>query len=335
MAFRWIEVIAPRDCRDAICDAAREAGISEIVMADAEGETRMAIRLLAGEIDRQDLIDRLQDLLDGQDGWRIVLTDTAAVTPVTEEERDLEQDRDRARAEEQVHASREEIYQRVGDGASFGVDFVALVALSTVVASAGMLRGDTAVVIGGMVIAPLLGPLLALGFGVAVGDRGIVVSALRTAGLGLVLSVGFAFLLGLVVGIDVWMPELVARTRPDPGSAILALASGAAAALSVAMPVASGLVGVMVAVALLPPAATVGLCLAQGQLGMAGGAGLLLAVNLVSVALATVVTFLLRGIRPRRWHERKGAEQSQRLTVIGLGLALLALVALAWAVQRS
>jgi uncharacterized membrane protein len=105
----------------------------------------------------------------------------------------------------------------------------------------------------------------------------------------------------------------------------LALASGAAAALSLTTGLSSALVGVMVAVALLPPAASTGLLAGAGDMAGAEGALLLLAVNVVSVNLAAQVVFLGRRIRPLTWFEKKVAA---RYSAIGLALWLVALALL-------
>lgn len=81
----------------------------------------------------------------------------------------------------------------------------------------------------------------------------------------------------------------------------------------------------MVAVALLPPVATLSIALALLDLGAAAGAALLLAVNLVSVNLSALAVFLLKGVRPRTWIEQWSAQQSTRLTLWTLGGALVLL----------
>jgi uncharacterized membrane protein len=93
-------------------------------------------------------------------------------------------------------------------------------------------------------------------------------------------------------------------------SAVLAMASGAAAVLSLTSGLPSVLVGVMVAVALLPPAATMGLMLGAGQMELAYGAAFLLAVNIVAVNLSAKLGFLIQGIKPRTWLEKEKAHQS-------------------------
>lgn len=153
-------------------------------------------------------------------------------------------------------------------------------ALSTVVAAIGLIENNVAVVIGAMVIAPLLGPNLALSLGISLGDLALMKKAVFTSAAGVSLAFALSALMGLVLPLEEYSDELMARTDVGVSSAILALASGAAAALSLTTGLSSVLVGVMVAVALLPPAATLGIMVGQGERDLALGAGLLLMVNI-------------------------------------------------------
>ena len=109
----------------------------------------------------------------------------------------------------------------------------------------------------------------------------------------------------------------MSRTEVALDSVALALASGAAAALSLTTGLSSVLVGVMVAVALLPPAATLGLMLGYGHTGLALDAGLLLAVNVVCVNLASKIVFDFKGIRPRTWLEKEKAKHAKVVYILG------------------
>ncbi|GMG80974.1 TIGR00341 family protein [Paralimibaculum aggregatum] len=328
MPFRWIEVIAPESRREDVERIAGEAGISEVIVGPCAGSSRASIRLLAGEIDRQQLIDDLQDALETEQGWRIVLSDTEAVTPHTEEEKEREQASIEARESDSRAASREELFQSVVRGAALSRDYIVLVALSTVVAGIGLVKDDLAVIIGAMVIAPLLGPSLALAFATAVGDRTLLLRAVRSLCAGLAIAVGLALAIPLITEVDIEGSELSRRTQVDLGALALALASGAAAALSRTAGLSSALVGVMVSAALLPPAAALGIALASGAMASAAGAGLLLGINVAAVTLAAILTFLAKGVRPRTWHEREGAAQSLKVTVAVLAVALLAMSSL-------
>jgi uncharacterized membrane protein len=119
---------------------------------------------------------------------------------------------------------------------------------------------------------------------------------------------------------------LMARTDVGLGSVALALASGAAAVLSITTGLSSVLVGVMVAVALLPPTAALGLMLGAGQYHYATGAALLLAVNIVCVNLSAKVVFLAKGINPRTWVEKKKANRAMTIYIIIWVVTLLLLM---------
>ena len=180
-------------------------------------------------------------------------------------------------------------------------------------------------VIGAMVIAPLLGPNLALSLGTALGEFVLIRKAVKTLAAGVLLAVFLSVVIGLLYPAKLVSDELLARTFAEVDSIALALASGAAAALSLTMGLSSVLVGVMVAVALLPPAATLGLMLGQGNYGLAAGASLLLAANVASVNLASILVFFIKGIRPRTFTDKERASRGTLVFIIGW-LVLLAIL---------
>jgi uncharacterized hydrophobic protein (TIGR00341 family) len=183
------------------------------------------------------------------------------------------------------------------------------VILSTVVAF-GLESDSVAVVIGAMVIAPLLGPNIAFAFATAIADRALMLSAAKSSILGIALSVAVAAALALLVDPNIASPELLQRSSSGYGGIVLALASGTAAALSVTTGLSATRVGVMLAVALLPPAATLGIMVAAQRLDLASGAAMLLGANVACINIAAQVVFISKGIRPRRWHERKTARRA-------------------------
>ena len=159
-----------------------------------------------------------------------------------------------------------------------------------------------------MVIAPLLGPNLAFGFGTALGDIYLMRKSALTTSVGIVLSIALSAVIGIFWPFESLSSELTSRTDVGLDSVALALASGAAAALSLTSGLSSVLVGVMVAVALLPPAAVLGIMLGHGEADLAIGAGLLLAINVVCVNLASNIVFFIKGIGPRTWWEKEKSQ---------------------------
>ena len=114
---------------------------------------------------------------------------------------------------------------------------------------------------------------------------------------------------------------------------MLALVPGAAEALSVTTGLSGVLVGVMVAVALLPPAVTLGLMLGHGKTNLAINAGLLLVINGVCTNLSSKVVFFIKGIRPRTWYEKEKAQRAMTTYVVVWFVTLVVLVLLTYSRQ--
>jgi len=117
------------------------------------------------------------------------------------------------------------------------------------VASIGLIENNIAVIVGAMVIAPLLGPNIALAFSTSLGDRELMWQALKTNLAGLSLTLAMTIVIGMIWPAYLNSFEILVRTDVKPDGIVLALASGAAAVLSLATGLSSALVGVMVAVA--------------------------------------------------------------------------------------
>ena len=245
-------------------------------------------------------------------------------------EREEEEGEEEEEKEERVpkRLSREELYQDLSEAGRLSPVYLVTTGLATVVAAAGLIRGDVAVIIGAMVIAPLLGPNVALALGSTLGDPELVRRALRAILWGLAVAFGLSLLMGLVFPVGPAVPELARRTRVGLSDLALALAAGSAGSLAYTTGLPTAVIGVMVAVALLPPLVVTGLMVGAGEMGMALGAAMLVVTNVTAVNLAGVATFLAQKIRPRSWWEAERARKATRMAlVIWLGmLALLVLI---------
>jgi len=197
--------------------------------------------------------------------------------------------------------SREEVYASIADGAKLHRNYLFLVILAAIVAAVGLSHDNTAAVIGAMVVAPLLGPNMAIALGLVLGDLPLVRRALVTAGAGFTLTLVFAMLLGFLIGVDPTTPELASRTQVGIWDLVLALAAGCAGALAFTTGAPTYLTGVMVAVALLPPTVASGMLVSAGAFEGAGSALLLALGNITAVTLAAILTFVGRGMSPRNW----------------------------------
>jgi uncharacterized hydrophobic protein (TIGR00341 family) len=211
--------------------------------------------------------------------------------------------------------SREELYEDLAQASQVSRVYVVMVALSTVVAAVGLIRGDVAIIIGAMVIAPLLGPNVALALASTLGDLELARRSLIAIGIGMATAAAMSFLLGVFFSVDPSIPEIASRTRAEPGDIVLALAAGTAGSLAFTSGVPAVVVGVMVAVALLPPLVAAGLLAGAGHAAPAAGALTLFLTNVTCVNLAAVATFLAQKVRPRTWWEADRARKATRLAV--------------------
>jgi len=283
MSARIIEVIAEDRQTQRIRQICETSGADDVIIGALTDDGRRVIRIACGAVDRQKLLDVLQMTLSATANWRIIILPVEATLPVLKEEQpDTEEARKKRIA---GGLSREELATQMVKGAEFDRNFVLLVMLSAIVAAIGLMEDNVAVAIGAMVIAPLLGPNLALAFATAVGDMQMIFKSILTNAAGVSMTFALAIAIGLIFPENLESDELISRTQVDLDSIVVAMASGAAAALSLTTGLSATLVGVMVAVALLPPAATVGIMLGWNQFALAADALLLLAVNVVCVNL--------------------------------------------------
>nr|WP_282450038.1 TIGR00341 family protein [Microbulbifer sp. CAU 1566] len=294
-------------------DSDRVAAIAEAREAEEfriEGPVQsghQAMRLLTSDDKVQLFLDDLAPLIEGVQGARVLVIPVEVSLPKqSDEER---------KKEDAALAAREALYASAEKSARLDRDYLVLVMLSTLVAAIGMLEDNVSAVIGAMVIAPLLGPNMAFGLGTALADTALMRSALVTLVAGLLVAVALSVVIGLLWPWSTLSGELLSRTNVGWDSVALALASGAAAALSMTSGLSSVLVGVMVAVALLPPAATFGMMVGSGKWQLALGAGLLLAVNIVCVNLACKLVFVMKGIEPRTWWQKKSAHKAMKIYI--------------------
>ena len=186
----------------------------------------------------------------------------------------------------------------------FNFDFGALISLSTLIAALGLVSDSGAVVIGAMLVAPLMTPLVAMGFALVQGNLKLIRSALRSVSWGFAIALLIGASIGLMLrlfapGLEI-SEQMADRGSPNFLDLVVALASGVAAAYAMGRPnLISALPGVAIAAALVPPIATSGLALTMGDLTLAGGASLLFFTNIVAIVLGTAITFWCVGISTR------------------------------------
>lgn len=222
-------------------------------------------------------------------------------------------------------SEQEALINKLRRGARADRNYYMLIFLSAFIAALGLLQSSAAVIIGAMLVAPLMTPILSLSLGIVLGDVRTLRVAAESVIRGVLVAVGIAVLLTLLLPAVEVTPEIIARTRPTLLDLFIALASGAAGAYALARrEVAAALPGVAIAAALMPPICAIGTGLALRQPKVAGGAALLFLTNLVAISVAGSLIFLLLGIRPKIYQRERRA-----LLQRGLMLSLILLVVIA------
>jgi len=204
------------------------------------------------------------------------------------------------------------LYERIEVGSRWNFDFLTLITLSTLIATLGLVQNSAAVVIGAMLVAPLMTPLLGVGLALVQANAYLLRTSVIAIILGFLGSVVVALIVGIIVEVQELTPELSARTGPSLIDLFIALASGIAAAHCIARPnLSAALPGVAIAAALIPPISTIGVALSSGHFLEATGAGLLFLTNILIITLSAALTFYAAGIRSseevsssRRWASR-------------------------------
>jgi len=188
-----------------------------------------------------------------------------------------------------------EVKSRRREESDLTARYLFMLAMSAGIAILGLLLSSPAVVIGAMLLSPLMGPIIGLGFALATGDFGWIRKSARSLLIGTVLAVGFCALISLLSPLQTVTSEIAARTRPNLFDLLVALFSALAGAYAMIRGREGAIVGVAIATALMPPLAVVGFGLATLNWTVFSGALLLYVTNLMTIALTATVMARLYG----------------------------------------
>jgi uncharacterized hydrophobic protein (TIGR00341 family) len=325
---RLVQVTIPAGKREAVLAALDDEGVDYVVTEETSSrEYTDVVYVPLPTAAVEPVLEQLRDAGLDDEAYTVVLDASTVVSrqfEALQDRYDEEEDSDRI--------AREELHSRAAELAPSTRTYIVMTIISAVIATAGLLLDSPAVVVGSMVIAPLIGPAMAASVGTVIDDqelfeRGVV---LQVWGMGIaVLSaaafaalVRYAHLVPFAPADITAIPEVRERLAPDFLSLAVALGAGVAGALSLASGVSSAIVGVMIAVALIPPAATVGIGLAWGLPMVSLGSGVLALVNLLSINLAALTVLWYTGYRPDRWFRLDEVRSATLKRVVALGVAI-------------
>jgi len=327
--MRLVQVLIPEGTRSAVLDTLDDQGIDYAVFDEVgRGDFEAMVQFPVPPSGVEPVMDELVEAGIREDAYTIVLSTETVVS-----------ERLAALVERfpGLRISREELYARAQDLAPANSTFFAFLILSTVIATTGLLLDSAATIIGAMVVAPLMGPAVSASVGAVLDDPGMTRRGIRLQVVGLVAAIATAAVMGWILQQTVLIPpgldirtisQIAERTSPNFLSLFLALGSGIAGSLSIMRGSGSTLVGVAIAVALVPPAATSGLGLAFGLSGVAIAGAVLVVVNLLAINVSALILFWVAGFKPLDAGAFEGVRASivSRVVVIAVAIAVLSIV---------
>jgi uncharacterized hydrophobic protein (TIGR00271 family) len=208
------------------------------------------------------------------------------------------------------------------------VNYFVLLTLSTVISTYGVISGSTATVIGAMIIAPLMTPIMGTTLSIVLGETHratrsslfVLVSVFYSIFLAVILSVGVS---SLAIDFNA-NNEILSRIAPDILALFVALASGAAGAFAVSREsVSDSLPGVAIAISLVPPLSVVGISLSKMQWGDALGATLLFLTNFFAIMVAGGATLWISGVNPGWMDKERSKKRKQAFMIAVICTALI------------
>ena len=196
--------------------------------------------------------------------------------------------------------SRVRIYESIEVNSKWSFDFVALICFSTALAALGLMLNSAPVIIGAMLVAPLMTPILGAGLSLIQGNRVLMIDCSKSLLFGYFCALLLGVMLGFFGSLYGVTDQMQSRSEPDVPDLLIALISGMAAAYCYSRPrLVSALAGVAIAAALVPPIATAGIAISLAEQKIAIGATLLFTTNVVFIVIGASITFFVLGIRAK------------------------------------
>jgi len=326
---RLVQLTIPTGKRETVLELLDEKGVDYVVTDETSGRGYTAVvyfPLPPSAV--ESVLDALHDEGISEDAYTVVVDAETVVSRRFDRLREEYEDGDI----EDDRISRQELRTHAEDlTPTFGV-YLTLTIISALVATAGLLLDSPAVVVGSMVIAPLIGPALGASIGTVLDENELLYSGLKHQFLGVGVAIASAAVLAWVVRTGNLVPpgfaiadvdEIAERLAPDLLSLVIALGAGVAGVLSIATGVSVALVGVMIAAALIPPAAAAGIAFAFGEPSAAVGSTVLVFVNVLSVNLAGMITLWYTGYRPESLFDLEVTQKRVRRQIGALALVVL------------
>ena len=262
------------------------------------------------------VMDHLIDLGIGRVKGRISITDVDATIPRI---RGRKQDRSLRRI------SIEELEQNVSSLTKLNFNYISMTILSSILAALGLVGDDNVTLIASMIIAPLMGPFVALAFGAVTSNQKILREGIIAQSVGILITILIGLIIGSFYRFTLNEPSafIIARGEPNIVNLVIAIASGLTAGICFVSGTSLALVGVAAAAALLPVSVNIGIALVLAEWQIALGSSVLFITNVICVILGCMIVFWIRKVEPPQEVKNIKARRTIRNQIIAFVLVLL------------
>ncbi len=328
--MRLVQLTIPAGKRETVLSILDQKDIDYVVTDETSGrEYDGVVYFPLPSSAVEPVLDELHKVVDAEDAYTVI---SDAKTVISEDFSKLQEEYARDDIDEE-RISRQELEAEARELTPSFTIYATMTLISAIVATAGLLLDSPAVVVGSMVIAPLIGPALSASVGTVFNQEDLFWKGLKYQAVGILIAIAGAAVFAYILRVTSMVPpgldltavsEIEERLAPDILSLFVALGAGVAGILSISTGLSVALVGVMIAAALIPPAAAAGIAIAWGWPMAAIGSTVLVLLNVICVNLAGLLTLWYTGYRPEHWFEE---EIAHRETIRNVGVfAIIILV---------
>ncbi len=286
-------------------------------------EQKLHIQILVEKEDSEEILNYLEKAAyDEHNEFDAMLYSIKAYIPSKYNEKNTPDD-DQKQFE---RASKHELYSIVDSSSKIDFSFSWFTVFAALVAAVGVFQNRPALVIGANIIDPSIRPIIGISFASVLGEGKLVRQSMATALFGLCIPIVIAASFGYLFPLPVNSNEFISQTNVHLIDLIVAVSAGAAGSLSFVKRSQGQLVGVMVSLAVLPPAVVLGMMLGAAHWNGAIMPFLLLVININAILLSAILVFWLSGIKPANWSEIQEASTSRKNSLLFTGLIGLILI---------
>jgi uncharacterized hydrophobic protein (TIGR00341 family) len=297
--MRLVQIFVPVGMRKLVLDVLDSEDIGYSVVNEANGERFEAlVQFPISAIGVELVLEKLREAGLSEDAYKIVLTPETVISSHTKILK---------KKYSGMRISREELISRAEELAPDISTYLAFIVLSTIMATGGLLLDSAAIVIGAMVVAPLMGPAISASVGTVLNNKKLVSRGVELQVVGLLVAIAVSAVIGVLlkgsiflpINLDIsQIPQIAERTNLTFISLFLALSVGVAGAISIIRSTGTSIVGVAIAIALIPPAAASGLGIAWMSPEVAIPATILVLVNLLAINVSALIILWISGFHP-------------------------------------